>query len=127
MKVIIAVILFLSSWWSRYFPLHNWTLWSPCKVIHKQVPPPVTDPGFPRGGGANFQGGAPTYDFAIFSRKLHKIERIWAPRVARIPRAPPLDLPLTTTIFLHVNEEHLNLFVSKNNKNNSIAMNISQM
>ena len=28
--------------------------------------------------------GAPTYDFAIFSQKLHEIERIWAPRGARI-------------------------------------------
>ena len=35
---------------------------------------PAVDPGFPRGGG-----GAPTYDFAKFSRKLHEIERIWAP------------------------------------------------
>ena len=29
----------------------------------------------PRGGG----GGAPTYDFAKFSWKLHEIERIWVP------------------------------------------------
>ena len=40
----------------------------------------VADLGFPRGGGANSQGGAPTYDFAKFSQKLHEIERIWAPR-----------------------------------------------
>ena len=39
----------------------------------------VADPGFPRGGGANSPGGAPTYDFANFSRKLHEIERIWTP------------------------------------------------
>ena len=39
----------------------------------------VADPGFPRGGGANSRGGAPTYDFAKFSQKLHEIERIWAP------------------------------------------------
>ena len=38
----------------------------------------VADPGFPRGGGANSPGrGAPTYDFAKFSQKLHEIERIW--------------------------------------------------
>ena len=50
----------------------------------------VADPGFPRGGGANFPGGAPTYDFAKFSQKLHEIERIWAPRGgARGTRAPP--------------------------------------
>ena len=41
----------------------------------------VADPGFPRGAGANSsgRGGAPTYDFAKFSRKLHEIERIWTP------------------------------------------------
>ena len=43
----------------------------------------VADPGFPRGGGANSPGGgggAPTYDFAKISQKLHEIERIWTPR-----------------------------------------------
>ena len=41
----------------------------------------VADPGFPRGGGANYPGGgAPTYDFAKFSQKLHEIERIWTAR-----------------------------------------------
>ena len=33
----------------------------------------VADPGFPRGGGANSPGGAPTYDFAKFFQKLHEI------------------------------------------------------
>ena len=42
----------------------------------------VADPGFPR-------GGAPTYNFAKISQKLHEIERIWAPRGARGTRAPP--------------------------------------
>ena len=37
----------------------------------------MADPGFPRGGGANSLGGAPTYDFAKNSPKLHEIERIW--------------------------------------------------
>ena len=46
-------------------------------------------------GGANSPGGAPTYDFAKCSRKLHEIERIWVPRVVH-PRAP-LNLPLITT------------------------------
>ena len=43
------------------------------------LPISVADPGFPRGGGANSPGGggAPTYDFAKFSQKLHEIERIW--------------------------------------------------
>ena len=40
---------------------------------------PVADPGIPRGGGANYPG-APTYNFAKFSRKLHEIERIWMSR-----------------------------------------------
>ena len=31
------------------------------------------------------QGGAPTYDFVIFSQELHEIERIWAPGGARRP------------------------------------------
>ena len=43
----------------------------------------MADLGFPRGGGANSPGGAPTYDFAKFSQKLHEIERIWAPRGGR--------------------------------------------
>ena len=37
----------------------------------------VADPGFPRRGGANSPGRAPTYDFAKCSQKLHEIERIW--------------------------------------------------
>ena len=39
----------------------------------------VADLGFPRGGGANSPGGAPTYDFTKISQKLHEIERIWTP------------------------------------------------
>ena len=58
---------------------------------------PVADPGFPRGGGTNPPKGAPSYDFAKFSQKVHKIERIWTPRGARIPHAP-LDPPLQTVI-----------------------------
>ena len=36
----------------------------------------VADQGFPRGGGANPKGGAPTYYLANFSRKLHENEEI---------------------------------------------------
>ena len=36
--------------------------------------------------------GAPTYDLAKFSQKLHQIERIWTPGGAR--PSPPLDPPL---------------------------------
>ena len=57
----------------------------------------VADPGFPRGGDANSQGGVSTYDFARFSQKLHEIERIWTPE-GGTPHAPPLDPPL---IILH--------------------------
>ena len=54
----------------------------------------MADPGIPRGGGANTPGEATKYEFAIFSQKLHEIERIWAPREgAGIPHAP-LDPPL---------------------------------
>ena len=50
----------------------------------------VADPGFPQGGGANSWGGAPTYNFAKISRKLHEIERSWMPggRGVHVPRAP---------------------------------------
>ena len=45
--------------------------------------------------GAPTPRGAPTYDLAKFSQKLHEIERIWT-RGVRVPRAPPLDPPLLT-------------------------------
>ena len=60
----------------------------------------MADPGFPRGGGANSRGGAPTYDFTKFSQKLHLIERIWTPQRGRASLAPPLDPPLKTIIKL---------------------------
>ena len=51
----------------------------------------VADPGFPRGGSANSQGGgAPTCDFAKFSQKT-----AWNwKNLARAFLAPPLDPPL---------------------------------
>ena len=64
----------------------------------------VADPGFPRGGGANSQGGAPTYDFVNFCRKLHENEEILAPGGGRASPAPPLR---SATGMLHV---HLELF-----------------
>ena len=45
----------------------------------------VADPGFPRGGGANSPGGAPTYDFAKISQTLHEIERIWTRGASLVP------------------------------------------
>ena len=38
--------------------------------------------------GPQLRRGAPTYDFAKFSQKLHEIERIWAPEGGGVPRAP---------------------------------------
>ena len=56
----------------------------------------MADPGFLLGGGTN-SPGAPTYDFAKFSQKLHEIKE-FGPG-GRVPRAP-LDPPLKThTVF----------------------------
>ena len=49
----------------------------------------MADPEFPQ--------GAPTYDFAKFSQKLHEIERIWVPRGGGTPHAS-LNPPLITNI-----------------------------
>ena len=58
---------------------------------------PVADLGFPRGGGANPKGGAPTYYLANFSWQLHENEEILGQRGRRVSLAPPpLDLPLLT-------------------------------
>ena len=46
----------------------------------------MADPGFPEGGAWTLQGGR---EHAKFSRKLHEIERIWTPRGACVPHAPP--------------------------------------
>ena len=59
-------------------------------TTHRQGTIAVVDPGFPRGGGANSPGGAPTYDFAKFPQKLHEIERIRAPWGEARPSPPPL-------------------------------------
>ena len=52
-------------------------------------PTAVADPGFPRRGGANPRGGAPTYYLTNFSQKLHENEENLTQRGgARVP-APP--------------------------------------
>ena len=57
----------------------------------------VADPGFLRGGGTNPRGGgAPTYDFAKFSKKMHEIERIWTRGHPSPPLDPPMKLVLQT-------------------------------
>ena len=47
--------------------------------------------------GRQLPRGAPTYDFATFSQKLHEIERIWTSRGGRASLTPPLDPPLRMT------------------------------
>ena len=63
----------------RLHPLHELTQLG--ELLQNKYEPfnSVVDPGFPRSGGANPRGWAPTYDFAKFSAKLHEIERIWTP------------------------------------------------
>ena len=51
---------------------------------------PLADLGFPRGGGANSRGEVQTYDFVIFSQKLHE----FGPPRGGTSLAPPLDPPL---------------------------------
>ena len=57
----------------------------------------MADPGFPRGGGANPKGGAPTYYLANFPQKLHENEEILGGGCASL--APPLDPPLNFDTF----------------------------
>ena len=50
---------------------------------------------FPEEGALTLQGGAPIYDFAKFSQKLHEIERIWIPGGGGArPKFYYVDLPL---------------------------------
>ena len=52
---------------------------------------------FPEEGAPTLQGGAPTYDFAKFSPKLHEIERIWTPGGGGArPKFYYVDPPLQT-------------------------------
>ena len=48
---------------------------------------------FPEEGALTPKGGAPTYNLANFSRKLHENEEILG-RAGRASLAPPLDPPL---------------------------------
>ena len=59
--------------------LYAWYLSTWCDVI-KYGQWQIKD--FPEEGVPTLQG-APTYDFAKFSQKLHEIERIWTPRGGR--------------------------------------------
>ena len=48
---------------------------------------PVADPGYPEVGRRPSRRGAPTYEYAKFSQKLHEIKRIWTG--GRVSLAPP--------------------------------------
>ena len=61
--------------------------------VHIQEPCAVADPGFPRGGGANLKGGRQPIIWPIFPENCMKMKKFWAGG-ARVPRTPPLDLPL---------------------------------
>ena len=51
----------------------------------------VADPGFPRGGDANSQGGCQYTILPIFTKKMHEIERIWTGGgFTRAPLGPPI-------------------------------------
>ena len=73
----------------------------------------MADLGFLRGGGANSLGGAPTYDFAKFSPKLHEIERIWAPGGAR-PKFYYVDPPLIVEKNCHNLSAILEIYIDGN-------------
>ena len=60
---------------------------------------------FPKEGAPTPRGGAPTYEFAKFSQKLHEIERIWTPRGGGArPSRPPLR-SATGNVFTSVCQE----------------------
>ena len=54
------------------------------------------------------EGGAPTYDFAKFSQKLHEIERIWTPgrraSIALLVRSATAIIRFIWFIFLKLHE-----------------------
>ena len=60
----------------------------------------VADPGFLPGGTPILRGwGAPTYDFAKISQKLHEIERIWTRGGGgHASLLPPLNPPLAKVV-----------------------------
>ena len=60
---------------TKYF---NYIMGVPCQWRIQDF----TEVGAPTLGGV----GAPTYDFAKFSQKLHEIERIWNPRGGARPK-----------------------------------------
>ena len=57
--------------------------------------PTVADPGFPRGVGANSQGGRQPLILSIFAENCMKMKKFWLPGGGGgASPAPPLDQPL---------------------------------
>ena len=78
------------------------------------------DPGFHVGGDAD-RRGAPTYDFVIFSQKLHEIEKIMGRRRGRAV-APPLDPPLFINHKIMIEYTVLNNHEQSNKNSNEIII-----
>ena len=62
----------------------------------------VADLGFPRGGGANSPGGRQHTILPNFPKKLHEIERIWAPGGGARPKFYYVDPPLISSFDCNV-------------------------
>ena len=60
--------------------------------------------------GRQLSRGAPTYDFAKFSQKLHEIERIWTPRGGACPKFYYVDPPLTSPFWRTTNTPVLDFY-----------------
>ena len=67
-----------------------------CRLSPRQTT--EADPGFPRLGGANPEGGVQIFYWSKISRKLHENERIWTQRVVSL--APPLRSANGSSTFL---------------------------
>ena len=69
--------------------MNFFTLFNPCLLcLHILFYKQWQIQHFPEVGAPTLQG-APTYDYAKFSRKMHEIERIWTPRGSRTTLSPP--------------------------------------
>ena len=70
----------MNEWFAMY------TIVSKNDVLHNNERLQWRIQDFPVEGEPTPRGGAPTYDFAKFSQKLHEIKRIWA---SGAPLMPP--------------------------------------
>ena len=80
-------------------------LWQRLCILQNKIVPIETSGGSRisprRGRQLSRGGGAPTYDFAKISPKLHEIERIWTPGGGR-PKFYYVDPPLETALQMYV-------------------------